>query len=724
MPTLLTRCHAAWSAFRTGGAAADPTSPPAAVTPIPDAEIPRYPPFLQGLPVASTAQILATQTELIVGLQDALAMTDDDYQTLVLPLIERYAAFAHLLPASETHHHRGAGGLFRHGLEVAFHCARASRGRLFALDRLPQERRRLEPRWQLAAAVVGLLHDVGKPVADLLVLDRAGTSRWQPIDETIPDWATREGIDRYFLRWNGQRLHQGHEVFTTSVFPQLLTRELRRWLMDPDPLVWYSLGSVLAGRDDQALLAHLMREADRLSVAQDLRENRLDPDALSLGVPIERYLIDTMRALLRDGTWAVNSPGARVWIFPTGLHLVWPESAQDVVQRLAEARVPGIPRDPDTLADLLLERQLAIPGPLAAGERPGRYWRQAPAILAREQPVWLSFLRLAEPAILFSGVVPCSTALIEDLPASASASASAPRSVPTELIIENADAKLPAAATDSPARPEVSQASKTRPSANTGPARAELAVSPGGSERPPSEAASSQARAPATAEAARAWLARYPPAGPSLVALMGRVGQGIQPPEGQPRRLDGQLFLPYPLAFAGGEGEPSPAVVLDDLWTREWIIRDPRRPLVRVREQDGVSGILLTATISEHLLALGDSIAGAALSSGHRPAADRKMPSSIQSTPSTPATPPARPAKPASTRTGAADYALALEQRLLARDPTLGPIQVHENALSVALHGPVLDDAKAAGIAAASLLRALRKRPQVRVEQGRLILGL
>lgn len=205
---------------------------------------------------------------------------------------------------------------------------------------------------------------------------------------------------------------------------------------------------------------------------------------------------------------------------------------------------------------------------------------------------------------------------------------------------------------------------------------------------------------------------------------MGRVGQGIQSPEGQPRRIDGQLFLPYPLAFAGGEGEPSPDVVLDDLWTREWIVRDPRRPLVRVREQDGVSGILLTATISEHLLALGDSSAGAALSSGHRPAADRKVPSSLQSTPSIPATPPARPAKPASTRTGAADYALALEQRLLARDPTLGPIQAHENALSVALHGPVLDDAKAAGIAAASLLRALRKRPQVRVEQGRLILGL
>ncbi|KAA3419555.1 TraI domain-containing protein, partial [Streptococcus pneumoniae] len=28
------------------------------------------------------------------------------------------ARFAHLLPASQSHHHRGAGGLLRHSLEV------------------------------------------------------------------------------------------------------------------------------------------------------------------------------------------------------------------------------------------------------------------------------------------------------------------------------------------------------------------------------------------------------------------------------------------------------------------------------------------------------------------------------------------------------------------------------------------------------------------------------
>ncbi|WP_240906066.1 MobH family relaxase [Thiorhodococcus mannitoliphagus] len=422
----MTRYRAAWAAFRTADVESPSIGPAASAAPAdldPAPEIPRYPPFLKGLPVASTAQILATQRTLIASLQDALAFSDQDYSTLVLPLIERYAAFVHLLPASETHHHRGAGGLFRHGLEVAFQAARASRGRLFALDRLPEERRILEPRWHLAACIAGLLHDVGKPVADLSVVDRNGSYRWQPLDEPLAEWAGSHGIDRYFLRWTTQRVHHSHELFTAAVLPQLLTRPVRHWLMDPDPLVWLTLGRVLAGMDDQALLGELMREADRVSVAQDLRENRLDPDALSLGVPIERYLIDTMRSLLRDGTWTVNTPGARVWIFPPNrVHLVWPACAEAIVQRLSGERIPGIPRDPDTLADILIERHLARARPLGEGVPAARTWRLAPALLAREQPVELSFLCLASPELLFSGVVPPATPLVTTVPESGLAS--------------------------------------------------------------------------------------------------------------------------------------------------------------------------------------------------------------------------------------------------------------------------------------------------------------
>ena len=118
-----------------------PTTAEAPASPADGEDIPRYPPFLRGLPTAPAVRIVATQPELVAALQDALAFTDRRFAELVLPAVERYAAFVHLLPASEAHHHRGAGGLFRHGLEVARLAAQASQGRVFALDRSPGERR-------------------------------------------------------------------------------------------------------------------------------------------------------------------------------------------------------------------------------------------------------------------------------------------------------------------------------------------------------------------------------------------------------------------------------------------------------------------------------------------------------------------------------------------------------------------------------------------------------
>lgn len=171
-----------------------------------DEEIPRYPPFLKGLPLPPLDRLIATQADLIARLRRELALGDDEddgserWATYIAPVIHRYAAFVHLIPASEVHHHRGAGGLYRHGLEVAFHAARASRGVMVGLDRPRVEQRRLEPRLRAAAALGGLLHDSGKALVDVAATDRDGHTTWSPIDEDLADWATRHGLERYFLR--------------------------------------------------------------------------------------------------------------------------------------------------------------------------------------------------------------------------------------------------------------------------------------------------------------------------------------------------------------------------------------------------------------------------------------------------------------------------------------------------------------------------------------------
>ena len=364
-----------------------------------DEDVPRYPPFMKGLPAAPVERILSTQTELITAIEQTLAMPDRLYQTIVEPVIYRYAAFSHLLPASESHHHRGAGGLFRHGLEVAHWATLASQGSLFATTASPKQRKAQELRWRLAVCFAGLLHDIGKPVADIAVVDAQGLHTWNPCDENITDWAAGHEIDRYFLRWRDNR-HKRHEQFSALVIERVLTREARTFILESGPDIMQALLETITGLDRGSRVYALVITADCKSVERDLKAHYQNIDS-ALGMPVEKYLFDAMRRLVKSGQWTVNEKGARLWRFEDGLHIVWRSGAQDIVTLLTKDKVPGIPRDEDTLADILIERGLAIPKTWSDG-RQYRYWQMQPEIL--DNPLYL--LRLKSAELIFSSEPP------------------------------------------------------------------------------------------------------------------------------------------------------------------------------------------------------------------------------------------------------------------------------------------------------------------------------
>jgi len=362
--------------------------------------------------VVAAADLLATQAELVQKLRYGIGCTPEFYRTHVLPVVDRYAAFVHLLPASETHHHRRTGGLFHHGLEVAFWAGQASAGKVFAWDREPAVRRVHEPLWRLAAALAGLCHDLGKPVSDLSVTDRDGTCTWSPMHETIVDWAARHRLDSYFLHWRSTR-HNRHHTTGLFVVNRVLGPAIINMLIQADPEILTALINAVGGENDGAVISQLVANADRASVERDLKANHIDPQATSLGVPVERYLLDAMARLVRAGTWQVNTPGARLWMLGDSLYVVWPKGGEEIVAMLAADRVPGIPRHPDTLADLLIEHGYATPPQDAECVR--RYWRLAPAPLARDgKPVALTLLRLSSPHHVLSGPAPTPVPLAGD----------------------------------------------------------------------------------------------------------------------------------------------------------------------------------------------------------------------------------------------------------------------------------------------------------------------
>lgn len=384
----------------------DKPSPIGEVLPVFSEEIPRYPPFMKGLPTASVERILDTQLELIKAIEQALALPDDLYHTIAAPVIARYAAFSHLLPASESHHHRGAGGLFRHGLEVAHWATQASQGCLFATQASPRERKSQELRWRLAVCFAGLLHDIGKPVSDMAVIDSLGQHTWNPCDENLTEWAEQHRIDRYFLRWRDNR-HKRHEQFSALVIERVLTRESRSYILAPGPDIMQAMLETIHGLDRGSKLYALVMSADCKSVERDLKAHYHSIDS-AMGMPVEKYLFDAMRRLIKSGQWSINEKGARIWRFKEGLHIVWRIGAQDIVSTLAKDKVPGIPRDEDTLADILIERGLAIPKSLPDG-RQYRYWRMQPEGL----DATLYMLRLTSMELIFSNEPPVIVSGIE-----------------------------------------------------------------------------------------------------------------------------------------------------------------------------------------------------------------------------------------------------------------------------------------------------------------------
>lgn len=413
--------------------------------------IPRYPPFLQGLPAAPVAQVLATQSALLERLQQTLGFPAPDFERLVQPALTRYAGWVHLLPASEAHHHRGGGGLWRHGLEVALLVVQSAQGRIFGYGEPPARRRELEQRWRLAALLAGLCHDLGKPVTDLAVTSDHGVT-WNPWLEPLSDWLTRAGVSRYFLRWRQGRYGQ-HEVATLAVVHRILPSSCLAWLAEIEPGLVPALFEALAGMADHANpLVELLAAADRDSVERDLRTWREQAGQTALGVPVEQYLLDAMRRLLRSGTWTVNVPGARLWMLNDGVYLVWRAAAGDIVELLARDRLAGIPRDPDTLADILLERGLAQPREAPHGRY--RYWRIVPATLAKDregrQPV-LYTLRLALEW-LFEGAPPPPVAarVLENEPETSVAGTEAAVASDLSNTAEGATVTVPPAAPDEP----------------------------------------------------------------------------------------------------------------------------------------------------------------------------------------------------------------------------------------------------------------------------------
>lgn len=358
--------------------------------------IPRYPPFMEGLPVYAPAELLATQHELTGGIHNLIANAEL-LATHYNPAMLRLAAFVHLLPASQAHHHRGAGGMLRHSLEVGLWALQQTEGKLIRGVTTPQQRRVIEPRWRLAVFLAGACHDLGKVVTDLTVTDRANAQRWRPYHQGVYDWALSHDIENYFLHWQeGRGKH--HTNVSSTLIDAVIAKESFDWISDgsTDVVIW--LTESLNSNPGQTNQIHdYVVRADQLSVERDLKTMGVAMAGYEIGVPVERYLTDIMRRLVREGVWRINEPSARVWNIDGITYLVWPMAGEEIARRTNDEDIPGLPKTPDGILDMMVERGIA-------GMREGDgdpYFYIAPDVLTEKIPTLkLKSIRLRDQALI------------------------------------------------------------------------------------------------------------------------------------------------------------------------------------------------------------------------------------------------------------------------------------------------------------------------------------
>ena len=597
-----------WSWLKRKASSAQPPPAREAIYQWAPDEIPRYPPFMKGLPSVAPDKLLESQGEILEGIVSTAIATPEIFERLYLPTIERFASFAHLLPASQSHHHRGAGGLLRHSIEVGLWALQSADKVLLDAARTPSQRREMEPRWQLAVFLAALCHDAGKPVTDLTVTDRDRTTIWKPIKEDLYTWASRCGIDAYFLDWREGRSRQ-HTALANLIADRMIGTEALEWIGEGDTeLIVWLMESLNCNPGPTNPIYDLVLKADQTSVERDLKTLGVAMAGYDLGVPVERHLTDVMRRFIKEGAWLVNQPGARLWNIAGNLYLVWPAAGEEIARQVREDGIPGIPRTPDGILDMLVERQIAFVRDNAA---PGdRLWKIAPACLAEKIPdIRLPAIRLRDEAMVSSIPIPPIDGRIVDNVESKPQSVAVketPQSVDRQQGVHSALA-VEAGLEQTQQEPQATVVAPEAPSRGAKKTQTAAMADP----RPRS---ATKRTVPATLLDGSV--------GEALKALAQDLRSGDKR-WGVDAMLDagGQVTLRWPEAF-GGYGLTAKGI-LDELVGRNWLWIDPMAPLKKVLDADiggrSVKVIRLEHEISDALIREAGEIAHSDASQGETP---------------------------------------------------------------------------------------------------------
>ena len=356
-----------------------------------------------GFAVQTVDEMLAANADIIARIKLCYGADRESFESDVLALIHRYAAYVHLLPATADNYFSAPGGLLRLGLEAGFFSLQGTDAHIFSGRSTISTRRLLEPRWRHATFIAGLCCEVHRVLSHIIVTDASGEV-WSGYVQPLTAWLEARGTARYFLSWRPQAV----ETRSLGVFalPHVVSPEVLHYLSEDNAIIVQHMMASIGGMPvyrDHNVLDNLVRRSLALVIDRNLTANADRYGSPQFGSHLERYLVDALRRLANSNSaWVCNHDKSRVWFGQDGLFLLWPNAADDIRKLLEADQLPGIPKAAETMLEVLLAAEV-----FEAQDAAHPTW----TIYPPSAKTVLEAVKLTSSAILFAGIDPSPAAL-------------------------------------------------------------------------------------------------------------------------------------------------------------------------------------------------------------------------------------------------------------------------------------------------------------------------
>lgn len=344
----------AWLFWRGRHNATDPGP----TEPVPSPPSPSIPAGF--LPVLGASDLFSEirADALLFRIHQALGFAPENHARDVLPLLNQVAEFVQLLPASESHHHANPGGLLTHILEVAAVALLQAEESKLPIGRPTEEQLKYAARWRYGILVAALLHDVGKPIADVLIdvrLPNGAIGLWNGLGGKLGDYG-----DCYRVNFPLKRDYGAHQRLPVMLLKAMIPPSTMQWLAD-DPELVSTLIAYLSGESDGGTIGKLIKAADGKSVADNLLRGNRTRFATARQVPLIERMMDALRRMLAEGgQLPLNREGATGFCDGTDIWFVAGTLADKVrayldANEIREAGAADLPTDNSRLFDTWLD---------------------------------------------------------------------------------------------------------------------------------------------------------------------------------------------------------------------------------------------------------------------------------------------------------------------------------------------------------------------------------